>query len=101
MKFIKEWIERRKGRKEFHKMFDGVIEKMKGMLLFEPNTKEVHSHAEDVIKDMLLENGCSNVTVSIFADPKNINICKANIKLVHHGEAYGIDMKFLPTEIER
>ena len=73
---------------------------MKEMLLFEPNTREVHEHAEIITKNMLLANGCDDVNISIFAYPEYSNVTKAKINLVYCEIPYEISMIFNPIEVK-
>lgn len=91
MNFIKKWIEKRNNRKEFEKIFDGIAKAMKEMMLFEPNERKTHEHAEIITKNMLLANGCNNVNVFIYAFPEGSSTAKAKINLIYHGESYSID----------
>jgi hypothetical protein len=100
MNFIKRWNEKRKDKKEFEKILNGIIGAMREMIFFEPNTRATHEHAEILTKNMFLANGCDDVNISIFAYPEYSNVTKAKINLVYREIPYEISMIFKPLKLK-
>lgn len=100
MNIIKKWFERRENKKEFKKMFDGILEAVKEMVLFEPNSPEKHRETEQIVTNMFSANGCRDVRVVMSGDGDRLEIAKMKINLNYHGCSYNIDIGFMPTKVK-
>jgi predicted secreted Zn-dependent protease len=100
MNIIKRWSERRNNKKEFKKIFDGILEAVKKMVLFEPNTSEKHREIEKITANMLIANGCDNVEVYMEAIGERSEKAIMGIHLSYHGIKREIHLLFTPLEVK-